>query len=176
MSAPTFIQTLRQEVALLQAQYPDRADEVSRACALIAMGYVVDQGDGNGQVLSSDGKRYYTVNGQCECSAAHHGRHCKHLSAWRLFKHVQKKVEAQTAPAPEDVLAGKNISPLPEAPASVNLRVMVQGYEVMVTLRDRDEATLVTRLQTFLRRQDVKPVPKPAPRSSGNWKRGTQGR
>ena len=38
MSAPTFLQTLGHEVGLLQAQYPDRADEVSRACALITMG------------------------------------------------------------------------------------------------------------------------------------------
>jgi hypothetical protein len=97
MSAPTFLQTLRHEVGLLQAQYPDRADEVSRACALITMGYVVDQGDGNGKVLSSDGTRYYAVNGQCECRGAQYGRHCKHLSAWKLYKHIERRLAAQTA-------------------------------------------------------------------------------
>jgi hypothetical protein len=64
---------------------------------------------------------------------------------------------------------------LPEAPASINLKVLIQGHEVMVTLRDRNEATLLARLQTLLKRQDIRPIPpRPAPKTGG-WKRN-QGR
>lgn len=41
---------------------------------------------------------------------------------------------------------------------------MVSGFEVQMTLRDTDEAALLTRLQAVLKRPDVKPMPKPAPR------------
>lgn len=65
-------------------------------------------------------------------------------------------------------------APLPEAPASVNVRVLVAGHEVQWTLRGHDEAQVFDRLHTILKRQDVKVIPKPVPKS--NWKRNTQGR
>jgi len=66
-------------------------------------------------------------------------------------------------------------TPLPEAPASLNVKVLVQGHEVQVTLRGTDETALLGRLQALLTRQDIRPIPKPAPRS-GNWKRQPAGR
>ena len=62
-------------------------------------------------------------------------------------------------------------TPLPEAPASLNVKVLVQGHEVQVTLRGTDEAALLGRLQALLTRQDIRPIPKPAPRTGGWQKR-----
>ena len=60
-------------------------------------------------------------------------------------------------------------TPLFEAPASVNLKVLIAGHEVMVTLRGADEGALLTRLDALLKRQDVRPIPKPV-KQAGSWK------
>jgi hypothetical protein len=41
-------------------------------------------------------------------------------------------------------------SRLPEARASLNLRLSLQGHEVLLTLRDNDEYRLLSRLEAFL--------------------------
>jgi hypothetical protein len=45
--------------------------------------------------------------------------------------------------------------PLPEAPASANVRVTLCGREVQLTLRDSDEDRLLQRLQAVLQRFPV---------------------
>lgn len=45
---------------------------------------------------------------------------------------------------------------LPEAPASVNVRVQIQGREVQITLRDVDEERLLDRLAKVLERFPVR--------------------
>jgi hypothetical protein len=99
----TFIDLLREEVATIQARHPQKADEYSRAHALIVDGWVLDNHDGTGQVLASDMSRYYTVNGACECTGATYGKACKHLRAWQLYTHVAKRqaaLQPPEAPAP----------------------------------------------------------------------------
>jgi hypothetical protein len=51
------------------------------------------------------------------------------------------------------------VAPLPEAPCSVNVRVSIHGYDCQVTLRDHDEATLLHRLETLLRRYPMEAAP-----------------
>jgi hypothetical protein len=70
----------------------------------------------------------------------------------------------ETAPPPEG-----GMPPLPEARASLNFKAMIGGYEVQMTLRDDTEGAILARLQVLLKRPDIRPVPKPAPRS-GSWK------
>jgi hypothetical protein len=60
-------------------------------------------------------------------------------------------------------------APLPEARASLNFKAMIGGYEVQMTLRDDTEGAILARLQVLLKRPDIRPVPKPAPRA-GSWK------
>ena len=151
MSAPlTFVQTLKSEVARMQAAHPERLGELARAHALILHGMVLPSADDpqTGQVLSSDAQTTYSVNGTCDCQAGQHGKGCKHLQAWRLYQYVARKVE--TAPAVA----------LPEAPASVNVRLMMDGREVQLTLRDTDETRLLARLQAVLAQY---PLPQPTP-------------
>jgi hypothetical protein len=64
---------------------------------------------------------------------------------------------------------------LPEAPASVNFKAMLGGFETQITLRDTDESRLLARLQALLNDRRIQPVPKPAPRSGGQpWKQRRQ--
>jgi hypothetical protein len=164
MAAPTFLQTLAAEVARMQAAHPEREGELARAHALILHGQVLPSADDpqTGQVLSSDGQTHYTVNGTCNCQAGQHGKGCKHMQAWKLYQYIAGKVEAQStrealpAPAPA----------LPEAPASVNVRLTIQSREVQWTLRDTDEARLAARLEALLARY---PAPaQPAGQAAGH--------
>jgi hypothetical protein len=67
--------------------------------------------------------------------------------------------EEAPAPAPAPPAA-----PLPEAPASVNVRVTLCDRECQITLRDSDEARLLTRLQTLLAQY---PVPQASSQPTG---------
>jgi hypothetical protein len=78
---------------------------------------------------------------------------------------------AQPAPAPEPALhvaataapiaaTPAVLTTLPDAPASVNVRVTIQGRECQITLRDTDEGRLLARLETLLQRY---PAPVQAP-------------
>ena len=117
----------------------------------------------------------YTVNGRCDCQDYDRApaNLCKHRLAYGIARRVQELLP-QTQEH-DDVRHVETPAPLYEAPASINLKVLVQGHEVMVTLRDHDEAALLTRVGALLKRQDIRPIPKPAPRS-GNWQGRKQGR
>jgi hypothetical protein len=71
MTAPTFLQTLKAEVARMQSLHPEKLGEISRACALVANGMVAPSAEdpGIGEVLSSDLSTRYTINGTCSCPA-----------------------------------------------------------------------------------------------------------
>ena len=176
MTTLTFVEVLKREVGKMQSAHPEREGELARAHALILQGMVVPTADDptTAHVLSSDGTTQYRVNSHCDCQAGQHGKQCKHRQSWLLYQHIARKVEAQSTPE-ERTASGKN-QPLPEARASLNFKAMIGGFEVQVTLRDDTEAAILDRLQVLLKRQDMRPVPKSAPRSTGTWKRNAQGR
>jgi hypothetical protein len=179
MSPRTFLEVLKAETMKFQASHPELEAEIARASALIRLGMVTPSPDDPtvGQVLSSDGQKVYHVNSHCDCEAGQHGRACKHVSGWRLYQHIQGKVEAQAtpedirvdpknSPLPEVVATGYN---LPEAPASCNVRVQVAGREVQWTLRDHDEARLATRLEALLARYPLPQPPAQAASTAEGW-------
>ena len=149
-------------------------ERLSCAVALVRSGACMLKADATWEVQSAttEGKTY-AVNGSCSCEDARYraplGR-CNHKLAVFLSRKILKLTHAQahvTAEAPQEVV--KNSS-LPEAPASVNLKVLLHGHEVMVTLRDHDEGVLLARLQEFLKSPSIKPVPKTQPRQQ--WRKG----
>jgi hypothetical protein len=105
MAPSTFLQTLKTEVARMQAAHPEREGELARAHALILHGMVLPSvGDpATGTVLSSDAQTTYSVNGTCSCQAGQHGKPCKHLQAWKLYQYIAGKLAAQE---PQDIPSG----------------------------------------------------------------------
>ena len=67
----------------------------------------------------------------------------------------------------------RNPAPLPEAPASVNVRLTIGGREVQWTFRDTDEARLADRLLALLARfPQAAPPSALAPSQELGWCKG----
>ncbi len=152
---------------------------VESAVKLVLMGDVEPQADGTVTVFSAtDATRRYVLQGQtCTCADYERGQApegwCQHRIAAGIDKRTREMLAAQAADITLSDGTAAPQAPLPEAPASVNVRVLVGGHEVQWTLRDVDEGRLAERLQALLKRPDIRPVPKPAPRSQ-QWRKGGQ--
>jgi hypothetical protein len=145
------------------AKLPECNGRVEKAVALVLSGDVELHADGPATVASSTNPlKVYTLNGH-GCACGDYERAPQHLCKHRLAAMLTTRV-AELLPAPQ-----APAEPLCEAPASVNLKVVIQGHETQITLRDTSEDRLLTRLQSLLKRPDIRPLPKPAPR--GNWRK-----
>jgi hypothetical protein len=134
---------------------------------------------------ATDATRRYVLQGtSCTCVDFERGQApegwCAHRIAAGLDKRVRQVLAqepqggstpatpAQTAPV------ATSLQPLPEAPASVNVRLIVAGREVQLTLRDVDETVLLARLEAVLARYPLPaqqaPTAQPASPSQGEGK------
>ena len=77
-------------------------------------------------------------------------RRAQELTKAKLVDTHDKAEPAQT-PA--------SLTPLPEAPASVNVHLELAGRQVQLTLRDSDESRLLARLDAILERFPVADKP-----------------
>ena len=149
----TFKQAVERTSAIAHAKLPkDLHGALERATALVLHRHVWLGEDGrHAHVLSSDGQTWYRVNGACTCMDAPKALHgyCEHKLAVQLYKRAGEVLTASCARVQPQAAAGL---PLPEAPASANVRVLIEGREVQVTLRDTDEGRLLTRLAPLLAR------------------------
>jgi hypothetical protein len=150
--------------AKAHAKLPECNGRVDSAVKIVLAGDVELLADGTARVASqSNGTTtYHIVNGHCDCkdfAKAPHG-FCKHRLSAAIARRAQALVNATLAaatPASQPMPA-----PLPEAPASVNVRVLIGGREVQWTLRDTDEARLAERLTALLARYPVEAPNQPA--------------
>ena len=157
----TFTQAVKRTFDLAMARLPKELyGHLERAHALVLHHHVFPTDDGkHAQVLSSDGERWYPVNGHCTCMDATKAPQglCKHRLAFGLYRRASELL-AQHGAAPRPLPYGEGAVPaLPEAPASANARVVIDGHEVQVTLRDVDEERLLTRLAALLARYPAAP-------------------
>lgn len=62
------------------------------------------------------------------------------------------------------IVTVQDFAGLAEAPASITAKVLLDGYDLMITLRDWDETSLVTRMRVLLASlgSDITPAGKPA--------------
>jgi hypothetical protein len=120
------------------------------AVALVLQDDVWPQADGSIQVGScTDATKVYRLVGtSCECKDFTDGKApqgwCRHRIAAGLHRRVGELLAAQVVAAPVP-------QALPEAPASVNVRLLLGGRDCQLTLRDTDETRLLARLQTVLK-------------------------
>jgi hypothetical protein len=88
MAPSSFSEVLHRETTMLQARFPELAESLSRAHAILAEGRLfVEESGREAMVLASDGATYYHVNGSCACKAsAYRQEPCKHRLALRLYQ------------------------------------------------------------------------------------------
>jgi hypothetical protein len=172
VSSPDFGNPARQAWREAVAEIADKAKatlpqcngRVEKAVAIVLNGDVTLLEDGKARVASqSNGTTaYFVVNGTCECRdfAKAPSGWCKHRIAAGMAKRAtplaKAKLDAGTngQPPPAEPQASPVVpsSPLPEAPASVNVRLELGGREVQLTLRDSHENRLLARLEAVLQR------------------------
>ena len=160
-----------------KATLPECNGRVDKAVAIVLAGDVELLPDGKAKVASqSNGTTvYFVVNGECQCKdfpTASSGW-CKHRIAAGLHKRASALVTQKLAqldgasngttqpPAePSQVQPqGEPAPALPEAPASANCHILMEGRQVHVTLRDTDETRLLSRLATLLRQYPLAQPP-----------------
>jgi len=96
MHTSRFTEYLDLEVATLQATFPDLAEALGRGRAILTDGLLFPEDDGRtAMVRSSDGDRWYFVNGHCDCKAsAYRSEPCKHRLSLRLYHKVAERLMA----------------------------------------------------------------------------------
>jgi hypothetical protein len=139
-------EAVSQVAAKAKATLPEANGRIEKAEQIVLNGDVELMADGKARIASqSNGQTtYHVVHGACDCPdfpRAPKGQ-CKHTIARGIFLRatalVRAKVDAIT-PA------------LPEAPASANVRLVIDGREVQVTLRDTHEGQLMARMARLLK-------------------------
>ena len=157
----TFRQTVAAVAALAKAKLPTQVNgRVESAVKLVLSLDVEPQADGSILVgSSSDPMKQYSLTGQaCTCQDFARGQApdgwCQHRIAAAIAKRVQallpdplKSIERMPAGVHGNAHTPQ---PLPEAPASVNVHLTIDGRDCQLTLRDTDESRLLQRLQAVL--------------------------
>jgi|RhiMetdeSRZDD1v2_1073273.scaffolds.fasta_scaffold190462_3 hypothetical protein len=186
-----------QVAALASAKLPDSLGRIASAVKLVLAGDVELLPSGGAMVASRSkaSAEYHLVNGVCECAAYPRapGNLCAHRLAYGIARRAAELTPALPPPvAVEAMDSGPQDAPvaqieaavaapvapavLPEAPASVNCHIMVEGRQVQITLRDTDEGRLLERLVAVLRqypdfpsRMDKKGIKSSGETSEKGW-------
>jgi hypothetical protein len=147
-----------------KAKLPECNGRVDSAVKIVLAGDVELLADGTAKVASqSNGTTaYHVVNGHCDCRDYEKAPHnfCKHRLSAAIARRAQGLTRAKLADTngqaepPAQPLASPAVptTPLPEAPASVNVHLELAGRQVQLTLRDSDEGRLLQRLEAVLQR------------------------
>jgi hypothetical protein len=151
----------RRELAVVAAQMdaePYQA-RLEAALELVESGRVDDAPFG--AVVRSNGHTY-TIDPEtgCPCAdARNRSRWCKHAVAAELHRRVQARLhkdegermkDEQGTPDPVQPSSFSPQPSLPEAPASANAFVVIDGHRVQVTVRGHTLAGVLTELRTVL--------------------------
>jgi hypothetical protein len=114
--------------------------------------------DGKAVVGSqSDAGLHYVYDGECECRDSDRPEidgWCKHRIAVAIAKRANAlaRQRLQKTLEREPSIHQLQSASLPEAPASANVYLTIQGRKVQLTLRDHDENSLLTRMESLLNR------------------------
>jgi len=138
---------------------PDAVNgRVDKAVAIVLSGDVELMADGKAVIGSqSDAGLHYVYDGECECRDSDRPEidgWCKHRIAVAIAKraHTLAKQRLQETLEPEQSINQPQSVSLPEAPASANVYLTIQGRKVQLTLRDHDENSLLSRMELLLNR------------------------
>jgi hypothetical protein len=162
-----FRETLAGLAAKTQAKIPALNGRVEKACKLVLGDDVEVHADGTAVVhsLTDPTRAYQIAQGVCQCKD--YAQAPEHLCCHRLAAGFARKVQELLPPAQSETPA----APLPEAPASVNCHITLEGRQVQLTLRDTDETRLLQRLAAVLKQYPASAQPeRPRGPSQGRGK------
>jgi len=141
-----------------RTKLPECSGRVDSAVKIVLAGDVQLLADGTAKVASqSNGNTaYHIVNGECSCKDYPKAPHqlCKHRLSAAIARRAHELLKAKASnghAAPTAQTPPAEPVALPEAPASVNCHITLEGRQVQVTLRDTDETRLLGRLAALLR-------------------------
>ena len=170
-SVVEFDAALRGLAAQAATRYPGEQDRLGRGLVLALNGHVTLHEDGTASVRSGRDAEvtYQITHGLCDCrdaASAPDGR-CKHLWSAALMRralHGLTPLETALESVPEQepetpvtytteqyepapVIEEDTLVPfLPEAGASLNIKVKAGQFEVQYTMRAHDDASVLSRL------------------------------
>src|SRR3989454_2370537 len=131
--------------AKAKAKLPECNGRVDSAVKIVLAGDVELLADGTAKVASqSNGTTaYHVVNGHCDCRDYEKAPHnfCKHRLSAAIARRAQELTRAKldagasSQPTPTQASPAVPSTPLPEAPASVNVHVELAGRQLQLTLR-----------------------------------------
>ncbi len=136
---------------------PQSQDRIDKAIRIVLAGDVLPLEDGVRFAVGSesDADLYYIFNNECTCpdSDTAPENACKHVIATWLYRRGTALAQERMQEIDVQAIAKQQeIKFLPEAPASANVYVTIQGRKVQLTLRDHDEDSLLTRMESLLSR------------------------
>ena len=148
-----FRESLVEVADSIKETLPNSHGRIEKAIAIVLQDDVLPFEDGRRFAVGSqsDTDLYYVLDDECSCPDSDRAPDgfCKHVISTWLY-------DRGTALATERMrLLDTSFSPsqsLPEAPASANVYLTIQGRKVQLTLRDYDENTLLARMELLLTR------------------------
>ena len=161
-------ETLARLAEKTKTKIPALNGRVEKAVKLALAGDVELHDDGSATVYSSSDptRRYVIREGTCTCRDYEQAPEqlCQHRLSAGLVRRTQELLPQSTA-----VETAVVSQALPEAPASANCHIMIEGRQVQVTLRDTDEGRLLQRLQAVLQQYPVPQAPAQASSTAEGW-------
>ena len=153
-----------------KAKLPECTGRIDSALKIVLAGDVELLQEGGARVASRSDCRmvYHLANGRCDCKDYPRapGQICAHRLAYGIARRAAELMPPQPEPL---MLPPAPTSSLPEAPASANCHIILEGRQVQLTLRDTDEARLLQRLQAVLAQYPVAQPPAPAASTGEGW-------
>ena len=138
--------------AKAHTKLPNSTGRIDSAVKIVLAGDVELLPDGGARVASRTDAtgQYHLANGHSDCRD--YARAPGNLCAHRLAYGIARRATELAPPLQESIqLPPAPTAPLPEAPASANCYITLEGRQVQVTLRDTDETRPLQRLAALLK-------------------------
>ena len=148
-----FRQSIAQVAESAKETLPKSNGRIDKAVSIVLQGDGLPFEDGHRFAVGSqsDTDLYYVMDNECTCPDADRAPDgvCKHVIATWLYRRgtalATERLKQLDVPHSVSQI-------LPEAPASANVYLTIQGRKVQLTLRDHDENSLLTRMELLLNR------------------------
>jgi hypothetical protein len=148
-----FRESISQVADSIKETLPNSHGRIEKAIAIVLQDDVLPFEDGHRFAVGSqsDTDLYYVLDDECSCPDSDRAPDgfCKHvISTWLYGRGTALATERMRLLDASHFLSQS----LPEAPASANVFLIIQGRKVQLTLRDHDENSLLARMESLLTR------------------------